>query len=293
MRAQIFRPDKSNWWLLAGILTLFLFFSFGRLSSQVASQPEEAAFQAIKLLIFDEKWAEAVERLDAFLKQYPSSPLAAQAVFYRGRCLAQIPGRSEEAITAYESYLQLKSPSPSLAEEAELAVIDLASELVAKGKRGYINQIESRLSSANRVVRYYAAFKLSYFKEKSLAQKSLPVLKEIIQEEKDAELKDRARIALLRVSPESLSQLEEQSSLRKPLVLKIRVEKKGKKEPEIFITIPWSLADLALRAIPEKDKEKLRQQGYDIERIIKDLSRNQGQIIEIRDAETIIKIWIE
>jgi len=293
MRVQSFKENKNNAWLVAGILTLSLFIFFGRLSSQQASQPEETAFQAVKLLIFDEKWAEAVERLDAFLKQYPSSPLAAQAVFYRGRCLAQIPGRSEEAITAYESYLQLKSASPSLAEEAELAVIDLASDLVAKGKRGYINQIESRLSSPNRVVRYYAAFKLSYFREKSLAQKSLPVLKEIVQEEKDAELRDRARIALLRVSPESLSQLEEQSSLKKPLVLKIRVEKKGKKEPEVFITIPWSLADLALRAIPEKDKEKLRQQGYDIERIIKDLNRNKGQIIEIRDAETIIKIWIE
>jgi tetratricopeptide (TPR) repeat protein len=274
------------------ILILFsgLFFS---LYGQQKLKPDEAAFQEIKLLLLDEKWAEACARLDDFLKQYPSSPLSRQAMFMRARSLAQLPGKTEEALKAYESFLEIKPVSPSLAEEAELAIINLAGSLVAQGKREYARKIESRLQSSNKVVRYYAAIKMSYFKEKSLAEKCIPVLKEIITEEKDEELRDRARIALLRVSPRELSELEEKSQAEKPLVLKIRVEKKGKKEPEIFLSIPWSLADLALRSIPEKDKERLRQQGYDIERVIRDLSRTRGQIIEIRDEDTIIKIWLE
>ncbi len=279
--------------LFSGLLMLPLWLNFSESGAQSTSRPEESSFQAIKVLIFDEKWAEALASLDEFLKRYPASPLKPQASFLRARCLARLPGRSEEALAAYEDYLRLKPASASLVEEAELAIIDLAAELVSKGKSEYARQIESRLSSPNKVIRYYAAFKLSYFKEKSLAQKSLAVLKEIIQEEQDAELRDRARIALLRVSPESLSELEQRNVTKKPLVLKIKVEKRGKKDPEIFISIPWSLADLALQSIPERDKERLRQKGYDVERIIAELNRNKGQIIEIRDQDTVIKIWIE
>lgn len=261
--------------------------------AQERARPDEASFQQIKLLIFDEKWSEALEKLDDFLKLHPTSSLVPQALFFRARCLSRLPGKTEEALRAYQVYLESAAGPASLAEEAELGIIDLAAELVEAGKRTYAAEIESRLGSQNQVVRYYAAFKLSYFKDKNLARKGVPVLREIVQEEKDPELKDRARIALLRVSPETLRQMEEQSASRKPLVLRILVEKRGKKEPEIALSIPWSLADLALHAIPERDKERLRRQGYDIDRIIQDLTRNKGQIIEIRDEDTVIKIWIE
>ncbi len=277
-------------YLISGLI---LFITYVCFSSQKPLKPDEADLQAIKLLIFDEKWDEALTRLDEFLKRYPSSPLKPQALFMRARSLAQLPGRTEEALMAYENYLQIKPGSISLTEEAELAIINLAGDLVAQGKKEYAPKIESRLLSPNKVVRYYAAFKLSYLKEKSLAEKSIPVLKEIISQEKDAELRDRAKIALLRVSPRELSELEEKNRAEKPLVLKIKVEKKGKKEPEVYISIPWTLADLALRSIPEKEKERLRQQGYDIERLKRDLSQAGGQIIEIRDEDTIIKIWLE
>lgn len=262
-------------------------------ASQEKAKSDEVSFQAIKLLIFDEKWSEALDRIDEFLKRYPTSPLTSQALFFQARCLSRLPARTEEALSAYKKYLQSSGIPASLAEEAELGIIDLAAELVAKGNRSYAQEIESRLESRNQVVRYYAAFKLSYFKDKALARKSIPVLQEIVQQEADEELKDRARIALLRVSPESLRHLEEQSVARKPLVLRLLVEKRGKKEPEIALSIPWSLADLALHAIPDRDKERLRKQGYDIDRIIRDLAKNKGQIIEIRDEDTIIKIWIE
>lgn len=277
---------------LAALLLPFILLPSGG-SGQVKAKPDEASFQAIKLLIFDEKWKEALEELNNFLKRHPASSLIPQVLFYRARCLSRLPGKTEDALQAYKDFLKESRGPASLEEEAELGLIDMAAELVEAGKRTYAAEIESRLGSRNQVVRYYAAFKLSYFREKDLARKSIPILREIIQQEKDLELKDRARIALLRVSPESLRQMEEQSVSRKPLALRILVEKRGKKEPEISLSIPWSLVDLALQAIPERDKERLRNQGYDIDRIIQDLTKNRGQIIEIRDEDTVIKIWIE
>lgn len=291
MKPQLWKQRVFILTLAALLLPFTLLPSGG--SGQVKAKPDEASFQAIKLLIFDEKWKEALEELNNFLKRHPASSLIPQVLFYRARCLSRLPGKTEDALQAYKDFLKESRGPASLEEEAELGVIDMAAELVEAGKRTYAAEIESRLGRRNQVVRYYAAFKLSYFREKELARKSIPILREIIQQEKDPELKDRARIALLRVSPENLRQMEEQSVSRKPLALRILVEKRGKKEPEISLSIPWSLADLALQAIPERDKERLRNQGYDIERIIQDLTKNRGQIIEIRDEDTTIKIWIE
>lgn len=288
---------SQKYFILIGLIFSLFILALGspsyHLFGQPLSKPDEVEFQQIKLLIFDEKWSEALKSLDDFLNRYPASSLRPLAMFFRARSLSQLPGRTEEALAAYENYLQLKSVSPSLAEEAELAIINLAGALVSQGKREYLGRIESRLHSPHKVIRYYAAFKLSYFKDKSLTDKCIPVLKEIIREEKDAELRDRARIALLRVAPQELSKLEQEISSERPLVLKIKVEKKGQREPEIFISIPWSLADLALRSIPEREKNRLKQQGYDLERIIRDLSQIKGQIIEIKDEDTVIRIWLE
>lgn len=279
--------------LILSLFILVLGLPFCLLFGQPLSKPDEVEFQRIKLLIFDEKWSEALKSLDDFLNRYPASSLRPLAMFFRARSLSQLPGRTEEALAAYENYLQLKSVSPSLAEEAELAIVNLAYTLVSQGKREYLGRIESRLHSPLKAVRYYAAFKLSYFKDKSLTDKCIPVLKEIIREEEDADLRDRARIALLRVAPQELRKFEEKISPERPLVLKIKIEKKGQREPEIFISIPWSLAELALRSIPEREKNRLKQQGYDLDRIIKDLSQIKGQIIEIKDEDTIIRIWLE
>ena len=62
------------------------------------------------------------------------------------------------------------------------------------------------------------------------------------------------------------------------------------------LNIPWALADLAFQAIPEKDKAALRAEGYDLDKIVSQLTRIRGNIIEIRpreDKTRVIKIWIE
>jgi hypothetical protein len=255
--------------------------------------PDEKLFQDARILLFDEKWDAARQKLEELLRQYPASSLTHQAQFYRAKCLAKQEGNEKEALAAYEEYLRGREGNPSLAEEADTSIIDLAYDLYTQGERSYLAKIAERLGSSDRVVRYYAAFKLSSIKDKSAAKTAVPVLRGIVEEERDPDLRDRARIALLRVSPAALKQVEDSEEPSGRRLLRIRVMVRGQREPEIALNLPWALADLALRAIPEKDRAALRAQGYDLDKIIDDLTRSRESIIEIRAEGRIIKIWIE
>jgi len=276
----------------AAILGVALTLAVG-LRAAAQTPADEQLFQEAKILLFDEKWDAARARLEALLDEYPSSRLASQAVFYRAKCLAKREDRREDALAAYEKYLVGRGKSPSLTEEADTSIIDLAYDLYAGSDRSYLSRIEDRLASPNRVVRYYAAFKLSLVRDKSAAGRAVPVLREIVEDERDADLKDRARIALLRISPGALREIENERGPGRGNTLKIRVMVRGSREPEIAFNIPWALADLALRAIPEEDRASLRAEGYDLDKIIEQLTKTKESLIEIRGVNRIIKIWIE
>jgi hypothetical protein len=266
---------------------------FMGLRAAAQTGPDEKLFQDARILLFDEKWDAARQKLEELLRQYPASSLTHQAQFYRAKCLAKQEGDEKDALAAYEEYLTGRDMNPSLTEEADTSIIDLAYDLYTRGERSYLAKIEERLDSSDRVVKYYAAFKLSSIKDKSAAKRAVPVLRGIVEEERDPDLRDRARIALLRVSPAALKQVEDSEEPSGGRLLKIRVTVRGQREPEIALNLPWALADLALRAIPEKDRAALRAQGYDLDKIIDDLARRKESIIEIRGEGRIIKIWIE
>jgi len=258
--------------------------------------PDGKLFEKAKQVFFDEKWEDAQEMFEDLLDDYPESSLIPLATFYRAECLTRRKGHEEEAIEAYKEYLSVKGRNDSLAEQAESSIIDLAYELYKDDEEDYLDEIEQRLESRNRVIRYYAAFKLSLIKDKQISVQAIPVLERIIVEEGDKELTDRAKIALLRISPDALRHIEDQEERGKAKALRITVIVQGQREPVFSLNIPWALADLAFQAIPEKDKAALRAEGYDLDKIVRQLTRIRGNIIEIRprdDKARVIKIWIE
>jgi hypothetical protein len=257
---------------------------------------DESLFREVKLLVFDKSWKEALAKIDELTGRFPSSPLAGQALFYKGECLSGLGGLERDALRAYKNYIRREDAKSSLVEESEGSIVDLAFDLYEKGDASALQEIESRLESKNKVVRYYAAYKLSFINDKKEAAKAAPVLSRIIETEKDPELLDRARIALLRVSPESLKSAEE----RKPRprtaarTLHIRVRAAGGKEPAFLLNIPFALADLALSALDEDDKAAIRKKGYDINTIIDDLVKSKESILRIAgDDGSVIEIWID
>jgi outer membrane protein assembly factor BamD (BamD/ComL family) len=280
--------------------TFFIIILTGLLAATAAAQTkaEEKLFQEAKILLFDEKWEEAQAKLEELLVEYPRSPLGPQAIFYRAKCLGKQRGQQEKALRAYEDYLYTPDKNVSMVEEAETSIIDLAYDLyIGRGGRDYLEKIEDRLQSPSSNIRYYAALKLSQVKDKHIASRAVPVLKQMVEKEADPDYKDRAKIALMRISPDSLKGVEERADTRRSAkILKIRIEIRGQKEPELSLNIPWALADLALSAIPEKDKAALRLEGYDLDKIVDQLTGMKDNIIEIRDRENkdrVIRIWIE
>ncbi len=276
------------------IIIFLAVFSGVRATAQ--EPPDERLFQEGKSFFYDEKWESAQEKFEDLLDEYPESPLVSQATFYKAECLSRRKGHEEEALEAYKDYLSSKGRNDSLSEQAETSIIDLAYELYKDDEEGYLDEIEQRLESLDRVIRYYAAFKLSLVKDKQVAVQAIPVLERIIVEEGDKDLRDRAKIALLRISPDALRHVEDQEERGRARALRISVVVEGKKEPVFSLNIPWALADLAFQAIPEKDKDALKAEGYDLDRIVHQLTRVRGNIIEIRpqdDRTRVIRIWIE
>jgi hypothetical protein len=273
-------------------LVIILCFSFV-MQAYAQVDPDEKLFQDAKILIFDKEWEEAQEKLEELIDDYPESPWHSQAVFYLGKCLQEQPGKEVKALEVYKNYTQLDERNERLVEESETSIIELAFRLYERGKKSYLREIERRLSSPNRIIKYWAAIKLSFAKDNKVARRGLPVLMEILEEERDDELKDRAKIAVLRVDPDALKDFEEERYERKAKMLKIRVYEEGKKELKLSLDIPWALADLALAAIPSEEKEKMRREGYDLDKVIRELTKVEGNIIEIKSEGSVIKIWID
>ena len=280
------KMKKSVLYIGILILAIFVLHNFAH------AQPDEKLFMEAKILIFDKEWKKAQEKLEQLMDEYPDSRWFSQAMFYRAKCLKEQKGKELDALKAYQDYLERKDRSKSLTEDAETDIIDLAYKLYEKGRRSYLSEIEERLTHSNRIVRYIAAIVLSQVEDKKAAAKAVPVLEEIIQKEKDNELRDRAKIALLRIDPDALKDLEDEMPERRALLLKIRVWKHGKLT--LKINIPWALADLALGSMSEEERAEMREEGYDLDTITKTLME-EGGIIHIENPEegTVIKIWIE
>jgi hypothetical protein len=281
-----------NRWRKKAIYTgIFLLISFF-FPAHARSQSDEELFQVAKIMIFDKEWENAQEKLEELLEEFPDSPLYSQALFYLGRTLQNQKGEEKDAISVFKRYIMRGDSAEVLVQEAETSIIELAFTLYEKGRKSYLKEIKTMLYRPDRIVRYYAAIRLSYLDDKREASKAIPVLKEIMEEEEDRELRDKAKIALLRIDPDYFQEYEEEREERRLMLMKFSVINKRTRAETFSLSIPWALADLALANIPEDAKAELRKEGYDLDRILKEVIEG-GRIIEIATAEAIIKIWIE
>ena len=76
--------------------------------------------------------------------------------------------------------------------------------------------------------------------------------------------------------------------------LKIRVFKRGEREPDTTVTIPGNILKIASKLIPKRLAEILQDKGIDIDEIIR-LSENpeaQGTLVEIEEHKKNEKVVI-
>ncbi len=258
-----------------------------------------------KILMFDKKWDEARAVFQKFTVEYPKSSLTPQAYYFIARCL-QTQGKDEEALHAYEVFLQKYPNEPFLPAEARNAIVELSASLMEAGNTSYKKCLIAGLSDPRKEVRYFAALRCSRMSDKSLSSMAIPVLKEIIQSEKERELTDRARIALLRLDPKYLSKpvtiTEEKKGSKgssgransNTKMFHLRVLQEGSTQPVVELNIPVSMAQLAIAALDESAKAEMRKKGIDVDNIWEDLKHlGPTNILTIRDGKNLVKLWIE
>ncbi|MEI6614830.1 MAG: tetratricopeptide repeat protein [Chrysiogenales bacterium] len=268
------------------ILILLIWFFSGVL----AAQADQNAFEKAKVLIFDKQWAAALQQLNEVIDKHAESRYYATALFYRGKCQEEL-GAKKQALESYEKFIK-NSENSNLAEEAQISIIDLAAGLYQDGEKNYLQKMLERLEQENKVVSYYAAFKLSYLPDRKIGARALPVLQNILDNEKDEELRDRAKIAVMRIDPARLKGMDRQNKDLAAKMLNIRIFDKNKSAAEVSLNIPLALADLALKSLSQEQKRSLQKQGHNLDEILTQLTA-KGMKIDIRDKDSVIQIWVE
>jgi tetratricopeptide (TPR) repeat protein len=262
-------------WFFSGVLT---------------AQADKNAFEKAKVLLFDKQWSAALIELDEVIANNADSRYFAAALFYRGKCQEEL-GAKKQALESYEKFVKT-SASSNLAEEAQISIIDLAAGIYQAGEKSYLHKILERLGHENKVVSYYAAFKLSYLADRKTAALAMPVLQVILDREKDEELRDRAKIAVMRIDPARLKGMDRQNKGLADKTLKIRIFERNNPEEKVSLNIPLALADLALKSLSSEQKRTLQKDGHNLDEILDQLIA-KGMKIDIREKDSVIQIWVE
>ena len=283
----------KTWRLAASVLLA------ASLAGAVRAADPELSRKA-KALFFDRQYAEARSAWQAVLRQ-SRGPEVDQAAFWIARASESL-GESERAFKEYGVFLDRRPADKTLVEEARTNRVGLAAQLYKAGQRQHLEVIYAGLDDPARTVRYYAAFQLASLGPDA-GKRAIPVLRRIMEEEKDEDLVDRAKLYLIKLDPQSLSGLQPRVSAEAHVgarrgdgrMLRVRIFKEGLPRPKVTVNLPMTLAELLFKSLPEEAKRDLQRKGYDADHFWDQLKKlGPTEIIDIEgdDGEK-IQIWIE
>jgi hypothetical protein len=261
------------------------------------AQARPDALARAKALFFDRDFAAAREAWQGV--RAAGGRDASAASYWIARCSEGL-GERERAFAEYGEFLAARPADRTLAEEAKTSRIALAVRLAKAGQRQHLATPREALSDASRTVRYFAALQLASLGPAD-GRAAVPVLQEILASEKDEDLVERAKLALLRVDQNALARSAEAApapraaASRAASWVRVRIYEKGSQGPKLSINLPVALAELVFKSLPDDAKEDLRREGYDAgsfwERL-KKTGPTEILTVEGDDGER-IQVWIE
>ena len=270
-------------------------------SAVAFAQADPDRLRNAKALFFDRKYADARQAWEAI--QAGRGPEAEAAAYWIARCSESL-GEPERALDEYGAYLAGRPADRALAEEARTSRVSLAARLYKTGHRQHLPILKDALDDPSRTVRYFAALQLPTL-GCDVGRPALPVLKKILAEEKDEDLIDRAKLALLRCEPTALAQspgaapalplAAARPRLRETSWIRVRIYQKGAPKPQVSVNLPVALAELVFKSLPEEARAELRRKGYDADNFwdrLKKLGPTEILTIEGDGGER-VQIWLE
>lgn len=259
------------------------------------AQADAEALRQAKALFFDRQYQEARAAWQGILDSGAGD--APAALYWVARCSESL-GESERALAEYGRYLASRPADRALAEEAKTSRIALAVKLAKAGSPAHTKVAREALADPNRTVRYFAALQLASLGPEQ-GKPAVPVLQEILAKEKDEDLVERAKLALLRVDRSALPAAgpaaHPKPRGREAVWVRIRIYEKGDSKPNVAINLPVALADLVFKALPDEAIADLRKEGYDARSFWQALKKTgpaEILTIEGKDGER-IQVWLE
>ena len=260
------------------------------------AQSDAEALREAKALFFDRQYQEARAAWQGILDESGSRDAQA-ALYWVARCSESL-GESARALAEYGRYLAARPTDRTLAEEAKTSRIALAVKLAKAGQPAHAAIARDALTDSNRTVRYFAALQLASLGPER-GKPAVPVLQEILAKEKDEDLVERAKLALLRVDRNALPAAAlapaPKPRGREAAWVRIRIYEKGDSKPNVAINLPVALADLVFKALPDEAIADLRKEGYDARSFWQALKKTgpaEILTIEGKDGER-IQVWLE
>lgn len=259
------------------------------------AQADPERVRTAKALFFDRKYAEARQAWEA-VRAAAKGPDAEAPSYWVARCSENL-GENERALKEYDAFLARRPRDRTLAEEARTSRVGLASKLYKAGRKQHVQVLRDALSDSSKTVRYYAALQMSGL-DAEMCRLAAPVLRRILDQEKDPDLVDRAKLALLRCDPSALgstSKAPRAARAGEARWVHIRITERGGTRPKVSINLPLALAEMLYKSLPDDVKADLRKEGYDADTFWERLRRmGATEIISIEgdDGER-IQIWTE
>ena len=242
---------------LAALLLAALLLPAGALA-----QADAEKLRAAKALFFDRQYAEAREAWQAIAATGRGADAQA-ALYWVARCSESL-GESERALAEYGAYLAARPADRTLVEEAKTSRVALAVKLAKAGKTEHLAVARDALADPSRTVRYFAALQVASLGPEA-GKPAVPVLREILAEEKDEDLVERAKLALLRAGPQRARRgglaRSRGARGREAAWVRVRIYEKGASKPQVSINLPVALADLVFKSLPDDAIADLRKRG--------------------------------
>jgi hypothetical protein len=258
-------------------------------------QADAEKLRAAKALFFDRQYAEARAAWQA-VRAAGRGTDAQAALYWVARCSESL-GESERALDEYGEYLDERPPDRTLVEEAQTSRVALAVKLAKGGRARHTPVALEALGDPNRRVRYFAALQVASLGPEA-GKPAVPVLREILAKEKDEDLVERAKLALLRLDRRALAAEPSPAPRgrgREASWVRLRIYEKGASKPQVSINLPVALADLVFKSLPDDAIRDLKREGYDARTFWERLKKTgPAEILTIEggDGER-IQVWIE
>jgi hypothetical protein len=259
-------------------------------------QADAEKLRTAKALFFDNDYAQARQAWQAIRASGRGSDAQA-ALYWIARCSASL-GESERSLSEYGEYLASHPAERTLAEEARTSRVDLAVKLAKGGQGSHLAIARDALGDPSKHVRYFAARRQASLGPEA-GRPAVPVLKEIVAHEKDEDLVERAKLALLRVDPRSLTDASPaptpHRATRQASWIRVRIYEKGDAQAKVSINLPVALAELVFKSLPDDTRAELRKKGYDAGNFWDRLKQTgPTDILTIQgDEGERVQVWIE